>query len=70
MPTPLLFFFLGMYEDIIATFFFFFFFLIGKKKYIQKTTRCKIAPAKQKYINEKKQKRKNKKCINYKEEES
>ena len=28
---------------------FFFFFLIGKKKYIQKTARCKIAPAYQKY---------------------
>ena len=30
------------------------FFLIGKKKYIQKNARCKIAPAKQKYKNEKK----------------
>ena len=28
-----------------------FFFLIGKKKYIQKTARCKLAPAKQKYKN-------------------
>ena len=27
----------------------FIFFLIGKKKYIQKSARCKLAPAKQKY---------------------
>ena len=27
----------------------FIFFLIGKKKYIKKTARCKLAPAKQKY---------------------
>ena len=33
-----------------------FYFLIGKKNYIQKTARCKIAPAKQKYKNEKKAK--------------
>ena len=43
---------------------------MGKKKYIKKTTRCKKAPAKQKYISEKKQKEKNKKSINYREEES
>jgi len=32
------------------------FFLIGKKKYIKKTARCKIAPASPKYKNDKKAK--------------
>ena len=36
--------------------YYFFFFLIGKKKYIQKTARCKLALAKQKYKNMEKQK--------------
>ena len=31
-------------------------FLIGKKKYIKKTTRCKIAPVEQKYKKEEKEK--------------
>ena len=37
--------------------------MIGKKKYIKKTTRCKIAPANQKYKNDKKAKTKKKKLI-------
>ena len=43
------------------------FFLIGKKKYIKKTARCKLAPAYQKY--QKDGKAKTKKDINYKERE-
>ena len=39
-------------------------FLIGKKKYIKKTTRCKIAPAEQNYKKE--EKTKTKKSINTK----
>ena len=43
------------------------FFLIGKKKYIKKTARWKLAPAYQKY--QKDGKTKTKKDINYKERE-
>ena len=43
------------------------FFLIGKKKYIKKTARCKLAPTYQKY--QKDGKAKTKKDINYKERE-
>ena len=46
---------------------FFFFFLIGKKNYIKKTARSKIATAEQK--NKKKESKNKKKNINYKERE-
>ena len=43
------------------------FFLIGKKKYIKKTARCKLAPAYQKYQKDGKAKTKKKTLITKKE---